>query len=29
MALSRFGDLSATIHVTDDVREAVRVLTSS
>ncbi|GIF53210.1 putative Rossmann-fold nucleotide-binding protein [Asanoa ferruginea] len=27
MALSRFGDLSSTIHVTDDVAEAVRVLT--
>ncbi|WP_344385356.1 hypothetical protein [Asanoa iriomotensis] len=27
MALSRFGDLSDTIHVTDDVQEAVRVLT--
>lgn len=27
LALSPHGDLSATIHVTDDVREAVRVLT--
>jgi predicted Rossmann-fold nucleotide-binding protein len=27
LALSSHGDLSATIHVTDDVREAVRVLT--
>ena len=29
MALSRFGDLSSTIHVTDDVHEAVAVLTKS
>jgi predicted Rossmann-fold nucleotide-binding protein len=29
LALSPHGDLSATIHVTDDVREAVRVLTSA
>ncbi|MEV0213498.1 hypothetical protein [Micromonospora sp. ALFpr18c] len=28
LAASPFGDLSATIHLTDDVREAVRVLTS-
>jgi len=27
MSLSRFGDLSSTIHVTDDVHEAVTVLT--
>jgi predicted Rossmann-fold nucleotide-binding protein len=29
MALSPFGDLSSTIHVTDDVAEAVRVLTAT
>jgi predicted Rossmann-fold nucleotide-binding protein len=29
MALSPFGDLSSTIHVTDDVAEAVRVLTAA
>jgi predicted Rossmann-fold nucleotide-binding protein len=29
MALSPFGDLSSTIHVTDDVAEAVRVLTTA
>ncbi|WBB65618.1 hypothetical protein [Micromonospora sp. WMMD812] len=29
LAASPFGDLSATIHLTDDVREAVRVLTAA
>ncbi|WP_446217726.1 LOG family protein [Micromonospora sp. IBHARD004] len=29
LAASHFGDLSATVHLTDDVREAVRVLTAA
>ncbi|PWR15854.1 hypothetical protein DKT69_08810 [Micromonospora sicca] len=29
LAASHFGDLSATVHLTDDVREAVRVLTAT
>ncbi len=28
LATSPFGDLSSTVHLTDDVREAVRVLTA-